>query len=85
MPKKTVTTTSLPFRPKKLVALGKVIRKLRIRHGLTRTNVAALAWVNRDYIKRVERGEEDIPIRTVFKIAFALRIPASKLLKKARI
>jgi transcriptional regulator with XRE-family HTH domain len=73
------------LKSRKLVALGKVIRAARIAKGYTRTNLAALVWVDRGYVARVERGEEELQILIVFKIARALGTTTAMLMRKAKL
>lgn len=69
----------------KLLVLGKTIRKLRRAKHYSKINLAALAWTNEAYIDRVERGEEDVLIVTLVRIARALGMSTAKLMRKAKL
>lgn len=56
------------------------IRKFRMRSGLTQEQLAGEAKLHRTYIGTVERGEQNISIDNIYKIAKALKIPAKELL-----
>ncbi len=51
-----------------------------MRSGLTQEQLAGEAKLHRTYIGTVERGEQNISIDNIYKIAKALKIPAKELL-----
>ncbi len=53
-------------------ALGRALRDLRIRAGLTQAQVAANADVDAPYLSRVESGERDLRWSTVVRLLDAL-------------
>jgi DNA-binding XRE family transcriptional regulator len=53
--------------------------------ALTQENLALLAEVDRSYVGRVERGDNNVAILTLAKIAKALGISVAKLMKKAKL
>ena len=55
-----------------LTKLGKAIRKIRSRQGLTQEEFAKISGFHRTYIGSVERGERNISFTKVYKIAKAL-------------
>jgi transcriptional regulator with XRE-family HTH domain len=67
------------------VALGRAIRELRERRRepLSQEALAAEAGVHRNYLGGVERGERNIAYANLLKIAAALGIRASELVKLA--
>jgi len=68
-----------------LIALGKAIRSKRKEQGVSQEKLAFLAGIDRSYIGRVERGDNNVAILTLQKIAMALEISLSNLLEKAEL
>lgn len=62
-----------------VVRFGRKIRDLRIAAGLSQEELAAQTKVHRTYIGMIERGEKNITIRNVEKLAHALNTPISSL------
>ena len=54
--------------------VGFNIRRLREERGLTQEKLAALADVHRAYIGQIERGEKNIGLVNLEKIAKALKV-----------
>ena len=67
-----------------LVGLGAVIRAERQAQGLSQEALADKANIDRSYMGGVERGEHNIAIMNLLKIADALEIKLSALLDKAQ-
>ena len=65
-----------------LVRFGRAIRDERLRAGLTQEKLAELADLHRTYIGMVERAEKNITLLNIEKLAKALRIPMSKIIKQ---
>jgi len=61
--------------------ITKTLRKLRETKGLSQEKLAELAGVHRTYIGMIERGEKNITLENINKVAKALEIPVSDLLK----
>lgn len=62
--------------------LGKTVRKLRIKAGLSQGKLARLADVSNNTIVNIEAGKQDNPtIETIKKLANALNASADELLK----
>jgi len=62
--------------------LGKTIRKLRIKEGLSQGKLARLADVSNNTIVNIEAGKQGNPtIETLKKIAKALNTPIEDLIK----
>ena len=61
-------------------ALGERIRELRIKKGLSQEDLANEADIPLSQIGRIERGENNPTISTLFVIAKALEIPLKNLL-----
>lgn len=64
---------------KECVSFGKKVRKLREQMNISQEEFANKAGVHRTYIGGIERGERNVTITTVYKIAAALNIPPSSL------
>lgn len=71
-----VVETSNPF----LVALGKRVRELRARRGLTRKAVAVAANVSERHLANLEYGEGNASILVLLQIAGALQCSLSELI-----
>ena len=65
--------------PKKLV--GMRIRELRWAKGISQEALADEAGVHRTYMGSVERGERNISLENIVRIAKALRVRPHELLK----
>lgn len=68
-----------------LVALGAAIRDLRERQGVSQEKLALHADVDRSYMGRVERGDNNVAVLTLGKIAKALGVSMAKLMAKAKL
>lgn len=62
---------------------GDALREERKRRGISQEQLALQADVNRTYMGGVERGEENISLLTVAKIAGVLKVKPSEILGKA--
>ena len=60
---------------------GKVLRKLREGNNLSQETLAEYCELDRTYISLLERGLRQPTITTIFKIAKALHITPSELVK----
>jgi len=63
-----------------LKQFGDKIRAERTRLGLSQEELAAKAGVHRTYIGMIERGEKNITLENIEKIAKALAISLEKLM-----
>ncbi len=61
------------------ILFGQRLREIRERKQLSQEKLAALAGLNRTYISKIERGERNISVETVAKLAQALDIPIDQL------
>ena len=62
--------------------VGFRIREVRQEQGLSQEKLAALADLHRAYIGQIERGEKNIGLKNLEKIAKALGIEPDLLLRK---
>jgi transcriptional regulator with XRE-family HTH domain len=63
-----------------LAAVGKTIAERRRDLGFSQEDLAEEAGLHRTYVGSVERGEKNVSLINLVKIAAALRIPLSRLL-----
>jgi transcriptional regulator with XRE-family HTH domain len=64
-------------------SVGRVIRQARKGQGYSQEAFALVAGLDRSYMGAVERGEFNLTLETLLKIAGALGISASDLLSSA--
>ena len=62
-------------------SFGKNVRKLRLDRGLSQEKLAELADLHRNYVGGVERGERNIAIINIVRLARALKVKPAKLLE----
>ena len=71
--------------PKKrdiLKRFGARVRELRLEMKLSQEKFAAKCNLDRTYLGSVERGERNIALRNIEKLAKAFQIPISELMRK---
>jgi transcriptional regulator with XRE-family HTH domain len=68
-----------------LVSLGVVIRDLRLKLGLSQEAFADEVGIDRSYIGGIERGEHNVALVNLLKIAAALDITLAQLIQKAKL
>ncbi len=68
-----------------LVALGRAIKRIRLSKEISQERLALLAEVDRSYVGRVERGDNNVAILTLVKLAYALDISVAKLMQEAKL
>lgn len=68
-----------------LIALGEAIRLARKKQGISQEKLALMAEIDRSYIGRVERGDNNVAILTLLKIAQALNVGLKDLMKEAKL
>ena len=62
------------------VKFGEIIRKLRLRRGMSQESLAELAELHRNYVGGIERGERNVSLKNILKLAAALRVKPGRLL-----
>jgi transcriptional regulator with XRE-family HTH domain len=65
-----------------LVALGATIRKIRLKKGYSQESVALACELDRSYFGGIERGEHNVAVINLEKIATALEVDIRDLFKK---
>ena len=63
-------------------AFGDIVRSERLRLGLTQQDVALRAGVHLNFVGRIERGQAEPSLSTIFAIAQALEVPADTIIQK---
>ncbi|WP_282267528.1 helix-turn-helix transcriptional regulator [Stenotrophomonas sp. PS02298] len=56
------------------------VRRLRKERGLSQEELAEAAGVHRTYVGMIERGEKNVTIYNIERIAIALDVPPGSLL-----
>lgn len=64
-----------------LIEFGKKVREIRLSKKLSQEDLAEKANVHRTYIGMVERGEKNISLKNIQKIAKALEVKIGELMK----
>ena len=62
-----------------LRAWGRWIRLLRVGHDMTQQDLAELAGLDKNVIGHIERGERNVGVLTVFRLARALGVRTQDL------
>jgi transcriptional regulator with XRE-family HTH domain len=61
---------------------GQTVRELRHKHEMTLAKLAKLAHIHPSYLADLERGERNLSLLNILKLAAALRVHPSKLFAK---
>ena len=64
-------------------ALGRTVRDIRKKHGVSQEELGHRAGVDRTYVGGIERGEKNPTFETFGRLAKGLGVPPSKLLARA--
>ncbi len=64
-----------------LVSIGRSIRELRKSKGISQEELAVDASIDRSYLGGIERGEHNLNVMSLIKIAATLGVRAEELLK----
>jgi transcriptional regulator with XRE-family HTH domain len=62
------------------LSFGKTLRAIRKQHGFSQEGLAHLVGLDRSYIGGVERGERNISLLNICRIARALKVAPSVLM-----
>ena len=62
------------------MAFGARVREIRRRQGIAQERLALLSGLDRSYMGRVERGERNVTLVNICKIANGLNVSAATLL-----
>lgn len=66
-------------------ALGRAIRRARKRRGVTQIEFARQLGMHRTQLGHVEQGRKDFQLSTLLRIADALEVPLSMLVRSAEL
>ena len=66
-----------------LVSLGQAIRSIRLEQGLSQEMLALVSGVDRSYLGKIERGENNVAILTLIKVCVALDLALEDLVRTA--
>jgi transcriptional regulator with XRE-family HTH domain len=70
----------MPSKEKVQVTFGLAVRERREACELTQQGLAELAELHTNYVSSVERGERNIGIHNIVRLAHALQMPLSELI-----
>lgn len=70
------------FEPKVAAAFGRVVRAERVRQGIAQDEFALIADIDRSNFGRLERGERQPSLGLAVRIAEALGVEASELVRR---
>lgn len=68
-----------------LSAFGDAVREIRKKQNISQEALADLAEMDRSYLGGVERGEHNIALVNIQRIADALEISIAQLMQKAKL
>lgn len=68
-------------RDKVLEVLGNDVRTIRVKSGLSQEELATKSGLNRSYIGGIERGQRNVSVLNLQRIAWALNTPLHEILK----
>lgn len=68
--------------PDVLLAFGDAVRRLRLGRGWSQERLAELAGLNRTYLGDVERGERNVSLRNIQRIARAFDLDLAGLMRE---
>lgn len=79
-----VAKRSIPYAgAPELVALGKAIRKARKRAGMSQEALSLGAEIDRSYLSGIERGEHNVAMMNIAKLAAVMGMNVSQLMIEA--
>jgi transcriptional regulator with XRE-family HTH domain len=68
-----------------LVALGSAIKRIRLAQNMSQEELSLAAEVDLSYVGRVERGDNNVAILTLQKIATALEVTLTELMAESEL
>jgi transcriptional regulator with XRE-family HTH domain len=70
--------------PDPRVIFGKRVRELRLERGLSQEKLAEMADLHRNYVGGIERGERNVSLVNIVKLAHGLNVRPTKLIEPIR-
>ena len=68
-----------------LAAFGDAVRAARLEQGISQETLADLAGIDRSYMGGIERGEHNVALINIQKVAAALGVSIAELMTQAGI
>jgi len=68
-----------------LMALGEAVRHFRSEAGMSQEALAFEAEIDRSYLGGIERGEHNVAVMNLVKLAEALGISVARLIQHAKL
>ncbi|MDR1349769.1 MAG: helix-turn-helix domain-containing protein [Zoogloeaceae bacterium] len=68
-----------------LVTFGQVVRATRMDKGVSQEALADLAGIDRSYMGGIERGEHNLSLFNIHRIAAALDVSIAELMHRANL
>lgn len=66
------------------IVFGRRVRQLRLERRLSQEKLAELADLHRNYVGGVERGERNVSLLNIVKLAHGLNVRLTKLIETIR-
>lgn len=70
--------------PDPRLVFGKRVRQIRIRRGISQEKLAEFADLHRNYVGGIERGERNVSLLNIVKLAHGLNVRPAKLIEPIR-
>ena len=70
--------------PDPRITFGRRVRELRVKRRLSQEKLAELADLHRNYVGGVERGERNVSLLNIVKLAHGLNVKPLKLMETIR-
>ena len=68
-----------------LVALGEAMKRIRLSKGISQEKLALLSEVDRSYVGRIERGDNNVAMLTLARLSSALGVSLAMLMSEAEL
>ena len=69
---------------KHLIAFGRAVRHLREQKGISQEAFAALVGIDRSYMGRIERGQNNVTLTRIYQISDALKVSPVELFEETK-
>jgi len=70
--------------PDPRIVFGRRVRQFRLERGLSQEKLAELADLHRNYVGGVERGERNVSLLNIVKLAHGLKVRVPNLVETIR-